>query len=137
MRHFASSNEELNLRACNLHITVMQGDDVDFLVDVVSVHERLEVVAVFAPGSDSDIELPVDVINLSFDSSIQDGTGKEIAKFQITDDPQEPNRVRIYLSGVETQQMTPGTYSYWVEWVNADTGTRRTPIRAPFEVLRK
>jgi len=130
MSHFASPNEALNQSPDRLTITVMQGDDIDFEMDVVSIHES-------ASDPTSLIEVDVDVYALSFDSSVyEELTKKELTKLQITDSPDVQNRVRIYLSGVETGQMMPGTYGYWVDWVSG-TGTRRTVIKAPLEVLRK
>jgi hypothetical protein len=123
----ASPDERYDQNAARLPITVTRGDDVDFWLDAVSEHESL-----YAPGE--FIERPVDISDISWDSAVFDATGKERARFVITDHAWLPNRVRVFLSGDETGRLAPGTYRYWIEWLNVVSGVRRTRILAPFEV---
>jgi len=123
----ASQDERYFQNAARLTITVTQGDDVDFLLDTVSEHPNP-----YLPGE--VIELPIDISDILWDSAVFDATGRERARFVITDDVTTPNRVQVWLSGEETLRLAPGTYRYWIEWTNVVTGVRRTRIIAPFEV---
>ena len=130
MAIFASANEHLDQNAAKLAVTVTRGDDVDFAIDAVVEHPNP-----YLPGE--VIERPVDISEISWDSAVLDAQGKERARFDISDDPNVPNRVNVWLDGSITQTMTPGTYRYWIEWLNVTTGVRRTRIIAPFEVRSK
>ena len=123
----ASPDELYDQNAARLPILVTRGDDVDFWLDAVSEHPNP-----YLPGE--TIERPVDISEISWDSAVFDATGRERARFVITDHASIPNRVRVFLSGDETGRLAPGTYRYWVEWLNVVTGVRRTRILAPFEV---
>ena len=130
MSAYASPDEQYDQNAARLPIRVTQGDDVDFEIDTVVDHPNP-----YLPGE--VIERPVDISLISWDSAVFDATGRERARFVITDHPTIANRVSVFLPGSITQTMAPGTYRYWIEWLNVTTGKRRTRIIAPFEVRSK
>ena len=127
MAAYASQDEHYDQNAARLTITVTRGDDIDFEIDAVVEHPNP-----YLPGEVE--EWPVDLADISWDSAVFDQTGRERARFVFTDHPTIPNRMHVFLDGSITQTLTPGTYRYWIEWLNVVTGVRRTRIIAPLEV---
>lgn len=101
-----------------LTLTVVQGDTLFKRIRVISRHDDPN-----QPGF--VVRLPIPLSGVVFDSLVyEERTGLEVARFDITDDPDDDATIKVSLDASVTGRMMPGTYSYWI--TGNDTGTGRT-----------
>jgi hypothetical protein len=112
--------------AADLGIIVHQGDDYREVWGFVSRHLQ-------ADGT--YIRIPIDLSNVVFDSAILDGDNTNVGSLTILD--QKLGSLEISLDAADTSSMRCGTYRYWVDGADVDTGTRRTYAQGILEIRRK
>ena len=111
-------------------LVAVHGDTFEAALDAFVEHP-----SPYVPGE--VIRHYVDMSTLSWDSSITDGAQEIVGAFTIVDAPLEGNRIYLRLSAAETRSLTPGTYRYWLESLNLNTGVTRTWIRGTLTITEK
>lgn len=131
---YDSQHEAYDQNAADLPLYLTRGDDFDFEFDMVVDHPNPYIAGEI-------LTVPVDTFGLSFDSCVEDNNGTQVATFMVTPSPDEPNRVKLSLSALETAALMPGTYTFWVDYIHTDPGPdmgrRRTIIDSRFTVRHK
>ena len=110
-----------------LLIRVHRGDDYATKLGFKSRH---------AQEDGTFLRLPMDMSNVVFDSEITDGSGKMVAEFQILD-LDDMGIVSILLPGADTAMLPVGTYKFWIQGNNFDTGYSTEKVQGNVEILPK
>jgi hypothetical protein len=123
---YAASRQEPG----RLTLSVVRGFDFHREVDLVTVHEDPN-----NPGTEVHVE--IDSSLYSWSAQLKTEGGLYISDIEVTDDPDVPNRLRLFLSASVTSSLVPGSYSYVLDGIHLETRWLDPFLAAPFEVLRR
>jgi hypothetical protein len=116
-----------NHAAAVLGIIIHKGDDYRELWKFVSLHLQ----------ADGDYtRIPIDLSNVVFDSAILDGDGTIVGTFTV-DDTADLGVLEVSIYRADTDAMRVGSYTYWIDGADTDTGKRQTYAQGTLEVRRK
>lgn len=104
-------------------IVINQGDDYRDVLQFVSVHQATD---------GSCVEVPIDLVGVTFDSAIHDGAGQLVGYFTFFPTG-DPGTVEVTLGADKTATMTPGSYDYFIKTRDAATKVK-TRVRGIMEV---
>jgi len=113
--------------AATLAVVLHQGDDYAGVVRFLSLH---------AQADGTFLKVPTDISNVVFDSEIHDGTGDMVAEFQILDHD-DMGVLSFLLPGADTRNLPVGSYRYWIQGNNFDTGYSTEKLQGTIEVRPK
>ena len=114
-------------KAVTLRILLHSGDD---------YREKWRFVSRHIQPDGNYVRVPLDLSAVVFDSNIFDGDGATVGAFDILDHDVD-GVLEVSLAGPVNEAWPVGTYRFWVDGADTDTGIRRTYVNGTLEILRR